>query len=150
MKVFAAILLLCLATFPAAAEDGPHKVAPCAPVYGTWRTAYVMDKYGNPQPLPPSPGWDGLIMEARIDKDKAVLTWYEGKRMTFKRWNRFTQDEFHFGGLSDEGGYAEASTNYYAFTWYPNDGCHIKVLFEAEYRAALNKSNQDILMERIE
>ncbi|CAA7617626.1 hypothetical protein [Magnetospirillum sp. UT-4] len=149
----AAALVLALMGFgtPVRAETTIQKVPPCAPVYGTWRTAHIMDKFGNPQPLAPSPGWEGLIMEARIDKDKAVLVWFGGKKkMTFKRWDRFTQDEFNFGGMSKYGGYTEISTQYYADEDYPKDKCYINILYEAKYRDIFNKMNHDILMEKIE
>lgn len=69
--------------FAAFAEDAPRKVTPCTPVYGTWRTTHVMDQYGTPQSvaqLARPEGWPNLLMEAHIDKGKAVLTWFGGKK----------------------------------------------------------------------
>lgn len=146
------LLLAVIAAISSAfAETTIQKVPPCAPVYGTWRTAHIMDKFGNPHPLAPSPGWEGLIMEARIDKDKAVLVWFGGKKkIMFKRWHRHMQDEFNFGGMSKDGGYAEISTQYYADEDYPKDKCYIKMLYEVTYRDVSKKMNHNILMEKIE
>lgn len=70
MKAFVTVFLLCLVAVQAGAQE---PAGTCPPVYGRWRTAYVMDKFGVPQPLEPPGGRPGLIMEARIEQKKAVL-----------------------------------------------------------------------------
>ncbi|MEW5728189.1 MAG: hypothetical protein AB1918_10230 [Pseudomonadota bacterium] len=133
MKAFAAFLLLCLTVFPAAAED-PAKG--CAPVYGTWRTAYVMDKFGNPQPLEPAGGRPGLIMEARIDEKSAVLVWHGGKKkVKFERWDRYRQDSFDFGGVARNNKYIEVTTRKSETFKYPFDNCYLDVWIFADNTA---------------
>lgn len=145
------LLLAVMAAISSAfAETTIQKVPPCAPVYGTWRTAHIMDKFGNPHPLAPLPGWEGLIMEARIDKDKAVLVWFGGKKkITFKRWRQYPQTEFRFTGLSSEGGYLGADTEFETVIEYPVDKCYLRMYYL--YRKdILNSRDHNILMEKIE
>ncbi|CAA7617617.1 hypothetical protein [Magnetospirillum sp. UT-4] len=135
---------------PVCAETTIQKVPPCAPVYGTWRTAHIMDKFGNPQPLAPSPGWEGLIMEARIDKDKAVLVWFGGKKkMTFKRWYRYPQTDFEFGGLSSNGGYIGVATEFETVIEYPSDRCYLDMWYFLR-SDAVGSLDHHLLMEKIE
>lgn len=143
------MILLLSAAMAVRAEDSPQKVTPCAPVYGTWRTAYIMDKYGHPEPLAPSPGWPGLIMEARIDKDKAVLTWFGGKKkMTFKRWYKYQQNDFKFGGLTANGSYLGVKTEFDHTIEYPLDKCYLKLSYylDPDFAGSLDHL---ILMEKI-
>ncbi|CAA7617623.1 hypothetical protein [Magnetospirillum sp. UT-4] len=147
----AAVLALALMGFgtPVGAETTIQKVPPCAPVYGTWRTAHIMDKFGNPQPLAPSPGWEGLIMEARIDKDKAVLVWFGGKKkMTFKRWYKFRQWDGSFHGLN---GAKEliAKTEFESVIEYPIDMCYLRISYYLQ-RSGVGSLDRELLMEKME
>ncbi|CAA7617619.1 hypothetical protein [Magnetospirillum sp. UT-4] len=147
----AAVLVLALMGFgtPVRAETTIQKVPPCAPVYGTWRTAHIMDKFGNPQPLAPSPGWEGLIMEARIDKDKAVLVWFGGKKkMTFKRWYKFRQWDGSFIGLN---GVKEVigKTEFDTAPDYPTEKCYLKLGYYLR-QGYVGSLRHELLMEKAE
>ncbi|KAF0225858.1 MAG: hypothetical protein FD176_13 [Rhodospirillaceae bacterium] len=131
------------------AETTIQKVPPCAPVYGTWRTAHIMDKFGTPHPLAPSPGWEGLIMEARIDKDKAVLVWFGGKKkITFKRWYKFRQWDGSFIGLN---GAKEviAKTEFESVIEYPADKCYLEINYYLQH-GDVGSLDHNLLMEKIE
>lgn len=146
--------LLSSASSAAFAEDAPHKVSPCAPVYGTWRTTHVMDQYGNPQSvaeLAQPQGWPNLLMEARIDKDKAVLVWFGGKKkVTFGRTHRYPQNAFGFNGISKNGEDIEASSDYYAWSNYPSDKCYIKLIYNLKGEFVHTDRDHLILMEKLD
>lgn len=153
MKAVALTLALALtggAMAPLAqAETFVQKVPPCPPVYGSWKTAYITDKYGNAEPVAPSPGWDGLIMEAHIGKDKAVLVWFGGKKkMTFKRQYKFRQWDGSFIGLNGKRELI-AETDFEVVAEHPKDKCYLEVSYYLDTEGA-GLRDQTVIMEKVQ
>ncbi|OAN50166.1 hypothetical protein A6A04_01780 [Paramagnetospirillum marisnigri] len=130
------ILLAALMAAPIAlAEDAPSTDKKCPPVYGTWRTTHVADRFGNFEELDPPKGRRRELMEARIDEHKAVLIWNgkrqpvtEGrKRRTFKRVYRYEQTPNYFEGIDQDRQYIEIHANFYMKTPYPDDKCYLLI-----------------------
>lgn len=143
MKPLAAFLLLCAFSLPVAAEEASKG---CAPVYGTWRLAYVMDKFGNPQPEKPPAG---IIWEVRIDEDTATAMFHNGSKIKFSRWYGYRQNEYKFDGLAQSGEYLGMGTDHDSVLEYPSDKCYLDVWYSRK-AGDIGSLRQRSLMERIE
>jgi hypothetical protein len=130
----ACLLLMGMALFTASARaegDKPPRTD-CPTIYGRWSVTHVMDKYGNPQPVAKEMRWIGMLSEAHIGKEKAVLIWHGGKKKaSYTRTYKFKQTEHEFDGLSKMGGSLNASVLINSEDYresYPFDKCYLEIL----------------------
>ncbi|MBF0354378.1 MAG: hypothetical protein HQL43_03975 [Alphaproteobacteria bacterium] len=145
------LLLVRLAGMAWAEEQKPPRTD-CPNIYGRWGVTHVMDKYGNPQPVAPEMRWVGMLAEAQIGKEKAVLIWHGGeKKVSYARSYKFKQTEYEYDGISKKGESLNAvvllNDSDYGES-YPKDKCYLEIIEKGHNSTRDHRHN--ILMEKLE